>query len=439
MKKDNPLSADRLTSIFRTSPKDPMRIINREGSSIEFKESYSHAGMAQYFKTMAAFANNSGGYIIFGVGDKPRRLIGLKDKNLTQFEDLKVEEFTKNPLDYFSPEIVWYHCTFEFKEMSFGVIYTEPLAHKPCICKKAYDAPNPKYTLREGDIFYRYGGRSERIRYGELFAIIDNSRRAEEQRWLDFARQAAKIGIDNACLLDLETGKISGDGGTIVIDEELLSKMAFIKEGEFVEEKGKPALRLIGDIEGLSTGKIVVKEVTKRVVKAIEPSDVVKAFLKDIAVEEPMEYIKSICSATSANYPFYFLLRSADVSIADAISVIEGTTSRGATKKNFLERLSGKRIPQASRATSTNPASIKKGLYRDKWLSETVVLQADEVGYCITALLSLAESEVVEHNLYIRRELLEIYDLFYENAKPTLASDIRKAISRVDEVLFFSQ
>ena len=90
-----------------------MRIINREGSSIEFKESYSHAGMAQYFKTMAAFANNSGGYIIFGVGDKPRRLIGLKDKNLTQFEDLKVEEFTKNPLDYFSPEIVWYHCTFE--------------------------------------------------------------------------------------------------------------------------------------------------------------------------------------------------------------------------------------------------------------------------------------------------------------------------------------
>ena len=152
-----------------------------------------------------------------------------------------------------------------------------------------------------------------------------------------------------------------------------------------------------------------------------------------------MEYIKSICSATSANYPFYFLLRSADVSIADAISVIEGTTSRGATKKNFLERLSGKRIPQASRATSTNPASIKKGLYRDKWLSETVVLQADEVGYCITALLSLAESEVVEHNLYIRRELLEIYDLFYENAKPTLASDIRKAISRVDEVLFFSQ
>ena len=57
----DPLAADKLTRMFRTSTKDPERIINREGSTIEFMESYSHGGMAQYFKTMAAFANNSGG------------------------------------------------------------------------------------------------------------------------------------------------------------------------------------------------------------------------------------------------------------------------------------------------------------------------------------------------------------------------------------------
>ena len=38
MQKGNPLSADILTNLFRTSPKDPLRIINREGSTIEFKE-----------------------------------------------------------------------------------------------------------------------------------------------------------------------------------------------------------------------------------------------------------------------------------------------------------------------------------------------------------------------------------------------------------------
>ena len=123
MKKSNPLSLEYLTGLFRTSTKNPNRIVNREGTTLEFKETYNHANMAQYFKTIASFANNTGGYIIFGIGDKPRELKGLQGKSLQQFESLKVEEFTKNLLDYFSPEIKWDHCTFEFKEKSYGVIY----------------------------------------------------------------------------------------------------------------------------------------------------------------------------------------------------------------------------------------------------------------------------------------------------------------------------
>ena len=47
MVKSNPLSADTLTSLFRTSSKDEFRIVNRESVTIEFKESYSHSSMAQ--------------------------------------------------------------------------------------------------------------------------------------------------------------------------------------------------------------------------------------------------------------------------------------------------------------------------------------------------------------------------------------------------------
>lgn len=439
MEHNNPLSADKLTNLFRTSAKDPLRIINREGSTIEFKESYSHASMAQYFKTIAAFANNSGGYIIFGVGDKPRRLLGLKEKNLSQFEELKVEEFTKNLSEYFSPEIRWDHCTFEYKGMSFGVIYTEPLLKKPCICKKTYDASNPKYTLKEGDIFYRYGGRSERIRYEELYAIIDHARKIEEQLWLNFAQRAAKVGIENACLLDLGAGKITGNGGSIVVDENLLSKIAFIKEGEFVEAKGKPAIRLIGDIENVSTGKIVVRETTRKVVKAIEPIDLIKAFLKGTDVEEPMEYIRAVCSATTGNYPIYFLLQQANASINDAIKIVEDTTARGAAKKSLRERLDGKRIAPTSASVSKSSASIKKSLYRDAWRSEKVVPKQDELTYCITALLSLSKEDIKKHEQYIKSMLLEIFEKYYEKATSTLASNIRKAICRVDEVLFLNE
>lgn len=434
--KHDPLSADLLTNLFRTSPKDPLRIINREGTTIEFKESYSHAGMAQYFKTVAAFANNSGGYIIFGVANSPRRLEGLKEKNLTQFEELKVEEFTKNLMDYFSPEIKWSHCTFEFKGMSFGVIYTYPLAKKPCICKKVYESQNPKYTLREGDIYYRYGGRSERIHYEELNSIIEAERKQEEQQWLDFAKRAARIGIDNACLLDLNSGVVSGTGSTLVLDDGLLSKLSFIKEGEFVETKGRPTLRLIGDIQEIETGKVVVKETTRRVVKAIEASDVVSAFLRGANVEEPFEYLRAICSEPSANYPVYFLISQADETISNAIKAVEDTTSRGVAKHKLLERLNGKMLPVVKISTSETTSSKMKTEFRKAWLQEKIKVNNEELMYCMEALMSLDNDAIVEHEEYIRETLMWIYSQFYEKAKTIVASIIRKAICRIDEGLF---
>lgn len=437
MKENNPLAATKLTNMFRTSPKDPKRIINRESSSIEFKESYSHSGMAQYFKTIAAFANNEGGYIIFGVGDKPRRLLGLRDKNLKQFEDIRVEDFTKNLLDYFSPEIKWSHCTFEFRGMSFGVIYTYPLNNKPCICKRGFDSHNPKYTLREGDIYYRYGGRSERIRYEELNAIVEGARAMEEKRWIEFIKRAAKIGVENASLLDLNTGVVTGEGGSIIVDEDLLGKIAFIKEGKFVETNGTPTLRLIGDVEQVGTGRIIVKETERRVVRAIETNDVVRAFLTGAKVEEPMEYLRALCSASSANFPIYFLLSQSNSSIDDAIKVINDTTSRGQTKRNLLNRLKGKRIPETRVSKSGTEASIRKTSFRYSWIHEEVEVSEEELGYCLNALMSLDAYTVKKHEGYIRKHLLEIYRNYYERSKYTVASDMRKAICRVDEVLFF--
>lgn len=433
---ENPLSLAILTGIFRTSPQDPSRIINREGTTIEFKESYSHGNMAQYFKTMASFANNAGGYILFGVGDKPRRLLGLKDKSLLKFEELKVEEFTKALSEYFSPEIKWDHCTFEFRDMSFGVIYVYPIIRKPCICKKHYDAQKPKYSLKEGDIYYRYGGRSERIHYTELAAIIDESRRNEERQWLEFAKKAARIGVENAALLDLNTGNLSGTGGSVVLDASLLQKVAFIQEGKFVETGGTPTLRLIGDITELSSGRIIVAESSKKVVKAIEPSDIVHAFLQDRFVDEPLEYIKRICSCSSANYPVYFFLNQAQTAISDILALVRSTTSRGVAKSKLVERLEGKHIKQSKRPSLTTTASTQKNTYREGWLSETLPDVIENIGYCIESIFYLSSQEIVEHQQYIRSILLKIYDSEYETAMPIIASNLRKAICRIDEALY---
>lgn len=430
-----PLSVEILSSLFRTSPNDVSRIVNREGTTIEFKESYSHGSMSQYFKTMAAFANNNGGYIIFGVGDRPRRLIGLQGKSYSQFEELKVEVFTNALADYFSPEIRWEHCTFEFRENSFGVIYVYPLTRKPCICKKHYESQNNKYALKEGDIYYRYGGRSERIKYTELAAIIDESRKEEEKQWIDFAKKAAKIGVANACLLDLQSGQISGGSSSIVMDENLLEKIAFIKHGEFVETKGKPTLRLVGEIKEISTGKIIVHETTKKIVRAIEPSDIVNAFLNKQSVEEPLEFIKAICSATSANYPIYFLLRQSKLGIADAIDMINNTTSRGPTKGRLLTRLRGSKVEVKKLPNSNTQTGLIKNQYREYWIKENILDEITHLSYYLDVLFSLTSSEIIEHDEYIRNILLSIFISHYETASSSLASIIRKAICRVDEAI----
>ena len=435
---NSPFSIEKLTGIFRTSPKDPMRIINREGTTIEFKESYNHCGMAQYFKTIVSFANNMGGYIIFGVGDKPRRLLGLQEKSLQQFEELKVEDFTESLLDYFSPEIKWDHCTFEYKEKSFGVIYVFPLEKKPCICKKHYDDKNSKYALKEGDIYYRYGGRSERIRYPELSAIIEESRQLEEKRWLNFFQQTAKIGISNACLLDTKSGELSGKGGTVVLDKKLLKDIAFIHEGEFVEKNGKPALKLIGEIREISTGRVVIKEVPKKVVRAIEPCNVIESFLTKEKVEEPLEFIKSICSATSANYPIYYYIKQSDLPIAEIMKIVENTTARGIAKAKLLERLNGKLITNKAIPISNSVASKYKKIYREQWIQENITEPVKYLNYCLQSIFSLTSEEIIAHGDYLRTELLKIFQSYYETSDSSTASYIRVAICRVDEAIYFT-
>lgn len=76
------------------------KIKSRESNTVEFKESFNKNSTAKYAKTMAAYANNRGGYIIFGVKDNPRDVIGLKNSN---FENLSQEQFTEAINSLFSP------------------------------------------------------------------------------------------------------------------------------------------------------------------------------------------------------------------------------------------------------------------------------------------------------------------------------------------------
>lgn len=220
------------------------RLKHRENSQLEFKANFNKADFALYAKTLAAFSNNQGGIIVFGVKDKPREAIGMTNNNL---ENLDNKDFSNFLNESFAPEIIFNIQTFNVDNKTFGIIEVKEGLNKPFICIKNN---GKKQEILEGEIYYRYSGRSEKIKYPELRNILEKNLEIERQKWMEHIENIAKIGPKNVKMLDLLRGEIdSGNGKKIVIDKKLLENLNLVIEGKFVEKEGAPALKLIGTIE----------------------------------------------------------------------------------------------------------------------------------------------------------------------------------------------
>ncbi len=227
--------------------KDDGRMKHRESKKLEFKANFNINSMNDYSKTFAAFANSSGGVIVFGVQDRPRSPSGMTNSNLLEVDP---EQITNYLNEHFSPEIDWEMYDFEIESNKFGVILISESQYKPVVCKKETRGQR----AREGDIFYRYSGRSERIKFPELQNIFDENKEKERKKWMEHIQNIAKIGPENIMLMDVMKGEIPNEhNNKIIVDSELLKEIKFIQEGKFVERDGAPALKLIGSVEGADT------------------------------------------------------------------------------------------------------------------------------------------------------------------------------------------
>ncbi len=433
--KNSPLSVENISELFALNgEKNKMK--RRESVSLEYKESFSFGSMAMYFRTIASFANRNGGYIIFGIKDKPREPIGLKPKNLKMFENLKIEEFTQNLNEYFSPEIMWEHCVYEFENKFFGIIYIHELKNKPAICKKNYDSKEEKYSLKDGDIYYRYSGRSQKIRYPELMEIIDKKRRNEERMWLDYLIKSAKIGIENIGLLNLKSGSIQGRNiSSLYIDEGLLKQIKFIQEGNFREKEGSPALKLMGEIENINGEKIIIKEEKEKIkIRGISEIDIIETFLidKDVS-EEAEEYIKEIANCKSGFVPVYYYLILNNCTIDEGIDIIESVNVRTNAKTKVLERLKEKR-----REKGKIPLNSKEAIENifNNIINESFKVKEDNLELFLKSIICADDQIIIEHTTFIKKILLQIFNTCYSSQDRSLVGKIRKAICRVDETMY---
>lgn len=231
---------------------------HREQKDLEFKESFNLAGLGEYFRDFGGFANNSGGYMIFGVTDSPRKLKGLSERSLEQFNSIDEERISGFINEHFAPYIDWEMGQMEMDGKTFAVFYACQASTKPVICKKGDD----RNVLKSGEVYYRYAGRTEVIQYSELTSIIENRVKENNNEWIKKVKKIGEVGPKNVGILDTTSGVIEGDKTTLLIDQDLVKNINFIKEGEFDEKSGARTLKLVGSVQ--PAAKIEIARVVKK-------------------------------------------------------------------------------------------------------------------------------------------------------------------------------
>lgn len=183
------------------------RLKHRENSKLEYKANFNKADFALYAKTLSAFSNNQGGCIVFGIKDKPREATGMTNDN---FRDLDNQDLSNYLNEYFSPEIKFETSSFSKDNKNFGVIEVLESNNKPVMCIKN---GGKKQEIIEGEIYYRYSGRTQKIKYPELKNILEQNLQDERQKWKEHIENIAQIGAKNVKMLDLLRGEINTDNG----------------------------------------------------------------------------------------------------------------------------------------------------------------------------------------------------------------------------------
>ena len=435
-------SDTKINKIFKCyNEQDPYKIISRESCTLEFKENFNKSSLAKYAKTMAAFANRDGGYMIFGVKNNPRTVVGMRDNIFEEYDD---EKFVEKLNEYFAPEIKFERTTIKYFDLNIGIIYVYKSISKPVVCTKSIQS-NGNFVIREGAIYYRYSAKSPEIKYPDLKIMLEQIKEEERKLWMHTISKIAKIGVNNLSLIDLKDGKISvnslGKNKELFIDESLLSTLKFVKEGHFSEIDGEPTLKVVGEIKGI-TGAVVNHE---KIIKQIEPTYIhekylLKTFVNQTGTQSPMSYIEAFCRFSVKYLPFYYfvyLIQQNDDSFDKAklkseIGKIVEDCKMG--KTFLLQRLKSDDNFKEEKLTGAEQELKKKylELYNNKNTKITDIPK-ENLEIQLKMILNVSDKERIK-NLIV--PLLRNYlDEEYDNHKSLL----RKALAYVDKMLYFEK
>lgn len=373
---------------------------------------------ADVIKSIAGLANHKGGHIFFGVRNATFLVEGLANAAFAEADPALINRVLAGALDPV-PRVI--KTMVEIGGTSLGVLYVEKHDHAPVIALK-----NIAGDVREGAIYFRYVGETRAIKPGELRQIIANR---EQRAIAEFSRRMARVAAGSVATVDLDSGEVDGNTGRFLIGKDLLRTIQFIREGDFAEVKGAPALRLIGEVEPVSE---VERERVRIIRDSVTPDAVTRNFLNGERVAEPMQYLHAQAHAQRRWQPIWFYVGLTDLPLETIVRdlrslVATHPASRDAVVDRLVQRVSAYKLHPGK------PAVRLREIAAGKLEAPTTVVQDMEFALAIQGLqVGQGGAEAVKPLLLASLNRAQGQDARSSQRR----SAIYRAACRLDEVLY---
>lgn len=210
-------------------------------------------------------------------------------------------------------------------------------------------------------------------------------------------RQIGDTGIAKTAILDLQSGKMTGANTTLYIDENLLNDIEFVQEGSFVETGGNPALKVVGQVQTVVVAqRVVVKQECN---KAINADEIIKGFITQENVNNPLEFIKQICYQSTGNMPVYYYLALANKSNDEGISFIDKVPINSMSKDLLKRRINNREVKFGRLPNNTSVVTKAKKAYIQAILEHNLIIPSTEIDlkYCLIAIRAMEPIQISKH------------------------------------------
>ncbi len=408
-----------LRSFFAKDPSGSWHCCVGETDEFECKEGFSLRNFGKPLRTIAGFANNRGGYLFFGVRDKPDNfaVCGLADNRFTATDQNKFSQTIRSVLE---PTPRFRVASLKLETMTVGVIYVEPHTAKPVIASKT------EGDVAEGAIYYRYAGETRPICYPDLRTILDERDQRSREAILPMVQRLLELGPRDAMIANLAAGSLEGGTRPIIIDDHLLTRIKFIRDGEFDEREGAETLRLVGNVNAVDMSTITT---VKTIPTELTEEAIVRNFLGRVRVEEPLAYVRQASREQSFLLPIFYYLHIAGQTLEDGIAELGAhRNAKPNTAKQMIARLKGERTLFAE--ASGDRLKMLQQIRNHSVDEIKSVEQAKSAMGAITGLTAV-DADVFD---YANQLVIQAMEFWPEDR--SLVSLLRKAASRLDELIY---